>query len=491
MSKTIKGKYVLEFTGDPSDLQMVWKKMESDAQKAGHAIGAKVSGGTKKASFAMNALATASGFVFAQMTMAAGRFVKNGIVTVISEAANLEYTLTKAAVIAGGGFEEMEKKARAVGAATAFTATEAAEGLFMLASQGHDTSQSLGEVQAMMELAGATGADLATAFRFSALQMRIFGADVSRVRDLVDVLAAGTLKAAFTSLNEFATAMTYASPAGAAFGHSLQTVTAEASSFMNVLGQASMAGTQYRMTMMKLGDVNSKANEILKKYNIETHNAYGNVRNLAFIIDDMSAKNIKSSEVVEMFGAKASTAMLALVAGARAGNNEIRRMQEQIDQAGGTTENVYNKMMDTMSGAWQIMKSQANNFGLEIMDTFDRIPQALAAMTGQVFDSLKTLMANFKNISKDEIAAAVAYIRVKIEFLTKVIPLYVEVAWNESIKYIELFKAALHKVAQYTDVAAKGFKTSSASPDEISFNCMNGRRLRPSKCRISKSDTEA
>ena len=119
MAKTIKEKYVLEFTGDPSSLQMTWKRMQSDAQKTGKDIGEKISGGTKKASFAMSALATASGFVFAQMTMAAGRFVKSGISVVISEAVNLEYTLTRAAVIAGGGFDELKDKARAIGAATA------------------------------------------------------------------------------------------------------------------------------------------------------------------------------------------------------------------------------------------------------------------------------------------------------------------------------------------------------------------------------------
>ena len=78
-------------------------------------------------------------------------------------------------------------------------------------------------------------------------------------------------------------------------------------------------------------------------------------------------------------------------------------MQEEINTAGGTTERVYAAMMSTLSGAWDIMKSKAIDFGLEIFDVFDKVPHAVVGMMGQIFGTLKTLLKNFTCICRSRV----------------------------------------------------------------------------------------
>ena len=89
----------------------------------------------------------------------------------------------------GQELEALREQALQLGRDTAFSATEAAEGMENLASAGFATTEIIDAMPGLLDLAAASGEDLATSSEIAATTLRAFQMEASEAGHVADVLA--------------------------------------------------------------------------------------------------------------------------------------------------------------------------------------------------------------------------------------------------------------------------------------------------------------
>ena len=122
-------------------------------------------------------------------------------------------------------FKKLEDSAKDLGASTVFTAREVA-GLQLEYSRLGFSAEEIVKVQeATLNLAQATGSDLAQAADVAGSTLRAFGLDASETTRITDVMAA-SFNATPLQIDNFADSMKYVAPIAKAAGISLEETTA-------------------------------------------------------------------------------------------------------------------------------------------------------------------------------------------------------------------------------------------------------------------------
>lgn len=89
-----------------------------------------------------------------------------------------------------GAMASMTEVAKKLGAATAFTASQVAEGMGSLGMMGFSPGEIKEAISQMMNLSMVTGTELAEASTIAANQLRVFRMDASKTGEVADILAA-------------------------------------------------------------------------------------------------------------------------------------------------------------------------------------------------------------------------------------------------------------------------------------------------------------
>ena len=191
------GKIVIDTDLDSSGLESGLKKLGSITTK-----------GLKAATVAITGTATAmAGIATAAVKVGSDFEAQMPRVQAISRATGEE-------------FEKLRSQAIELGADTAFSATEAAQGMENLAAAGFTTSEIMDAMPGMLNLAAAAGEDLASSADIAASTLRGFGLEASEAGHVADVLAENANRTN-SSVSETGEAMKYVAPLARAAGISL------------------------------------------------------------------------------------------------------------------------------------------------------------------------------------------------------------------------------------------------------------------------------
>jgi TP901 family phage tail tape measure protein len=321
---------------------------------------------------------------FAAAGMAAvGTAVAGAAVASIKSFADFDAKMTESLAIMGDVSDEMRTKmsdaAREVGRTTKFGASEAAEAFYFLASAGLDAEQqiaALPQVAAfaqagMFDLARAT--DLATDAQ-SALGLSSDDAEenLAGLRRVTDVMVkANTL--ANASVEQFSEALT--NKAGA----SLRVLNKDMEEGVAVLAayadrgvKGAAAGEGLSILLRDVTRAAASNKEEFAKLGIEVFDQEGNMRNLADVVGsledafgDLSDEQLATT--LQDLGLTRSVAdQIRLLSGA---SDEIREYEAELRNAGGTTEEVASKQMETFTAQLGLLKDQLIDVGIGIGET--------------------------------------------------------------------------------------------------------------------------
>jgi hypothetical protein len=145
----------------------------------------------------------------------------------------------------GDEFQKLEKDALRLGAATKFTAKEVSQLQVAYGRLGFTTKEILQATKATLDLAAATGEDLAKSADVAGSTVRGFGLNAVQTQRVVDVMASSFNKTAL-GLDNFAESMKYVAPVAAAAGASVEETTAMLGTLADAGIRGSMAGTSLR-----------------------------------------------------------------------------------------------------------------------------------------------------------------------------------------------------------------------------------------------------
>jgi len=294
-------------------------------------------------------------------------------VAAVKTAADFDSAMSQVAAVSGAtgkDFDALRNKAREMGAKTKFSATEAADAMNYMAMAGWKTEDMLDGIEGVMNLAAASGEDLATTSDIVTDALTAFGLSAKDSGHFADILAAASSNAN-TNVSMMGETFKYCAPIAGALGFSAED-TAEAIGLMANAGiKSSQAGTALRTIMNNLaGDVKISGKAI-GDVTIATTNADGSMRDLSDILADCRSAfgNLTESEKAQaaesLVGKNAMSGFLALM---NAGQGDIDKLSSAIDTCDGSAEKMAMTMQDNLAGQLTILKSQLQELAISFGD---------------------------------------------------------------------------------------------------------------------------
>lgn len=304
----------------------------------------------------------------------------------------------------GDAFEKLEKQAMDLGSNTAFSASEAAQGMENLASAGFNTNEIMDAMPGLLDLAASSGADLATASEIAASTLRGFGMAASEAGHVADVLAraAADTNAQIEDMGE---AMKYAAPVAKAMGYSIEE-TAAAIGVMSDAGiKGGMAGTALRGALIRLTKPAKQAKDAMTELGFSAFDVNGKMKPLEQIMGELQirtkgmSEEQKNAAIAAIFGQEALSGMLALM---EAGPDRIKGLTESFKNADGAAKAMAETMMDNTKGSIEEMNGALETAGITISKT-------LAPMTTKAAEKVTDLANAFSKLNPKTQEAIVKY----------------------------------------------------------------------------------
>lgn len=248
--------------------------------------------------------------------------VFNGLKAAVGIMADFEATMSEVKAITGATgreFEALEKDALKLGASTKFTATEVGKLQVAYGRLGFNTQEILDATAATLDLAAATGEDLAKSADVAGSTVRGFGLEARETQRIVDVMAASFNKTAL-GLDNFTESMKYVAPIAAAANVSVEETTA----LLGVLADAGIRGSSAGTALRKIfGDLSKDGRPVAER------------------LDELGKKGITLKDSFDEVGRTAQTALLVLT--------KNRDKADELTAAFSNVEGEAAKMARTMS----------------------------------------------------------------------------------------------------------------------------------------------
>ena len=287
----------------------------------------------------------------------------------VKTAADFEASMSKVAAVSGATGSELEAlsaKAREMGSKTKFSASEAAEAMNYMAMAGWKTEDMLSGIEGVMNLAAASGEDLATTSDIVTDALTAFGLSAQDSGHFADVLAAASSNAN-TNVSMMGETFKYCAPIAGALGFSVED-TAEAIGLMANAGiKSTQAGTSLRTIMTNLSGEVKICGENIGEVTVATTNADGSMRDLSDILADCRtafsglSESEKAAAAESLVGKNAMSGFLALM---NAGEGDIAKLSGAIDNCNGAAQSMADTMNNNLEGQLTILKSQLQELAI-------------------------------------------------------------------------------------------------------------------------------
>ena len=254
--------------------------------------------------------------------------------TSVKTFAGFEQSMAKVRAVSGATakeFSELSKVAKDLGASTRFTATQVSGLQLNFSKLGLKPDEINAVTGATLDLALATGEDLAESARVGASTMKGFGLEAKDMTRITDVMAKSFSSSAL-DLEKFAVSMRNAQVMARLAGMSIEETTAMVATLVDTGQDASKAGTDIRMIFIKLAEAGLTLGEAFSKVNNSAD---------------------KVSTAVDLVGARAGASLVTL-----AGNiPKLRELTKEFNNAEGSAKEMADIMDNTLEGAFFRLQS--------------------------------------------------------------------------------------------------------------------------------------
>lgn len=347
-----------------------------EAESAGKATGAAVGGSMMKA---LGGLGVAS-------------VLKDSFVAVFDTGKEFDSAMSQVAATMGKSVYEisdLRDTAKEMGATTAFTATEAAEGLNYLALAGYTTEQQMAALPTVLNLAAAGAMDLGSASDMVTDAMSALGIEVTQdnLEHFADQLAK-TASSSNTSVSQLGEALL--TVGGTA--KNLSGGTEEAALALGLLAnngiKASEGGTHLRNILLAMNPTTKKAKEAWKALGISAYDTDGKLRPMQEVFADLNEAMVdftdqeKTDMLTAMFNKTDLASVNALLS---TSTEEWNKLGDAIEDCGGAADTMAKTQLDNVEGSLTLMGSALDGLKLSLWDTFKDVAKgAIDKFTGVI-----------------------------------------------------------------------------------------------------------
>lgn len=342
------GKVVIETGLDSSGI-------ENDIAKLG-----------KLASTGLKATVTAISAVSAALSAAGGFAIKTG--------ADFEAGMSEVKAISGASAEQIQaltEKAKEMGAKTKFSATESAAAFKYMAMAGWKTGDMLDGIEGVMNLAAASGEDLASVSDIVTDALTAFGLQASDSAHFADVLAKAS-SSSNTNVGLMGATFKYVAPLAGAMRYSIEDTAVAIGLMANAGIKGEQAGTSLRAMFTRLADPPRDAAAAMDALGVSITNADGTMKPLADVMDDLREKfaGLSEEQKIEyassIAGQEAMSGLLAIV---NAAPEDYEKLTAAIADSSGAAKEQAEIMQDNLKGAVEELGGGLETLGLAFYET--------------------------------------------------------------------------------------------------------------------------
>ena len=321
----------------------------------------------------------------------------------VKTGADFDSAMSKVAAVSGATGSEMDalrEKAREIGSKTKFSASEAAEAMNYMAMAGWKTNDMLSGIEGIMNLAAASGEDLASTSDIVTDALTAFGLSASDSGHFADILAAASSNAN-TNVSMMGETFKYAAPVLGSLGYSAEDSAIAIGLMANAGIKSSQAGTALRSAITNLAKPTGTVASAMEQYGISLTDSSGKMYSLRELMEQLRQKLGGLSEAEQaqaaasLFGKEAMSGMLAIINGSPADfeklSNAIDTCSDTVDGYNGTTEKMAAVMQDNLAGQVTILKSQLEELAISFSDILMPTIRSIVSRIQELVDKLNQL----------------------------------------------------------------------------------------------------
>lgn len=247
-------------------------------------------------------------------------------------------------------FDQLKANAIALGSSTAFTATQVAELQTEFAKLGFTTPQIIAVSEATLDLAAATGTDLAEAAAVAGATLKGFGMSAAETGRMADVMAKSFSSSAL-DMEKFRESMKLVAPIAATVKVPIEQATAALSILADRGVAGSMAGTQLRRIMSDLAQKTGKDFATSLKISADR-------------LANASTEAEKLAIAKELVGDRAKGSLIALAEN----REELDKLTKAYEESGGAAKEMAEIQLDNLDGSLTKLSSAWDGFMLSLED---------------------------------------------------------------------------------------------------------------------------
>lgn len=255
----------------------------------------------------------------------------------VKSSADFESAMSKVAAISGATGDDLQAlkdKAREMGKETKFSATESADAMSYMAMAGWKTDQMLSGLPGIMNLAAASGEDLATTSDIVTDALTAFGLKAEDSSHFADVLAAASSNAN-TNVSMMGESFKYAAPTAGALGYSAEDVAIALGLMANQGIKSSQAGTALNAVFTRMAKPTKDSETAMNRLGISLADSEGNMYSFREIMDQLRSSFGQINMPVEEFNTKISQLDADLEDGTITQSQYDKQLEELTKQAYG------------------------------------------------------------------------------------------------------------------------------------------------------------
>lgn len=311
-------------------------------------------------------------------------------VATIVVGAKFEQSMANVASVAGATdaqLKELANTARYWGSKTAFSASEAAKGMYSLASAGQSVAEMKKSVGPVLLFAGAAATSLGQAAEMTVQSLKMFKLQASDASRVTNLFAAGISKSMLNA-DRLKEALAQVGASANAMGLSIEETVGYLGNLHNAGMLGGVAGTRLKGVLTRLASPNAVLKRLLGDVSLKTHS-------LAGVMQHLAESGAEAGEVFKSFGRIAAPAVLSMMV---AGQKEMDAMRQAITGTDKAME-MYEQQMNTVASQFKIFKSALQ----------ENMIAAFMALKPVLRSSMQTMISGMQNI-KPLIIGAIKYV---------------------------------------------------------------------------------
>lgn len=334
----------------------------------------------------------------------------------------------------GAAAQGLNDLARELGRNTVYSATEAAKALEYAALAGWKLEDMASGMPGILNLAAASGEDLALVSDIVTDQLTAFGMATSEAGHMADVMAAA-MSNSNTNVEQLGKALEYCGPLAGQAGFSIEDVSLAIGLMASSSIKGEKAGTALRKLFTEMPSNLTVTSSAFGEMEIATVNADGSFRSLKDIIIDLReafSQMTESERLLNSESIAAKTGMSGLATMVNTAESEFNKLADAITNSAGASAAMAETMTNNVSGQITLLKSKMESIGLSIYSMFEPIllqatkwinvfMRGIDVVVGYVSKAISTVVGFISPITDVFIAIATTIQDIAITFLDPVI----------------------------------------------------------------------